>query len=36
MSLEIQIKNNKIFVPILNKWLIFSFEEKVKQEFILK
>jgi type I restriction enzyme M protein len=36
MSLEVQIKNNKIFAPVLDKWLIFSLEEKVRQEFICR
>jgi len=36
MPLDIQIKNNKIFMPILDKWLTFSLEEKVRQEFICR
>lgn len=36
MTLEVQIKNNKIFAPILNKWLIYSSEEQVRQEFLCR
>ena len=36
MPLDIQIENNKIFAPILNKWLAMSLEEKVRQEFICR
>ena len=34
--MKIQIKSNKIFAPILNKWLKISQEEKVRQEFICR
>ncbi len=36
MSLEIQIKNNKIFAPLLDKWLILKPEEKVRQSYIIR
>lgn len=36
MSLEIQIKNNKIFAPLLDKWLILKPEEKVRQNYIIR
>jgi type I restriction enzyme M protein len=36
MSLKNQIKSNKIFAPILGKWLKLSQEEKVRQEFICR
>jgi len=36
MSLEIEIKNNKIFSPVKNEWLSASPEEKLKQEFICR
>lgn len=34
MELEVQIKDNKIFAPLLNKWLVNKPEEKVRQEYI--
>lgn len=34
MSLVIQIKTNKIYAPLKNKWLILTPEEKVRQEYI--
>lgn len=34
--IEVQIKDNKIFAPLLDNWLVFSQEEKVKQEFIIR
>lgn len=34
--MEIQIKDNKIFAPLLNKWLVYMPEEEVRQEFICK
>ena len=36
MSLEIQIKDNKIFAPLLGKWLVYKPEEKVRQEYICR
>jgi type I restriction enzyme M protein len=36
MSLEVQIKDNKIFAPLKNKWLVLKSEEKVRQEFICR
>jgi type I restriction enzyme M protein len=36
MTLEVQIKDNKIFVPLKNKWLINTPEEKIRQEFICR
>jgi type I restriction enzyme M protein len=36
MKLEVQIKDNKIFAPLLNKWLILKPEEKVRQEYICR
>ncbi|MDR0231233.1 MAG: N-6 DNA methylase [Dysgonamonadaceae bacterium] len=36
MSLEIQIKDNKIFAPLKNKWLITKPEEVVRQEYICR
>lgn len=32
--MEIQIKDNKIFAPLKNKWLVLTPEEKVRQEYI--
>lgn len=34
--MQVEIKNNKIFAPLLNKWLELNSEEKVKQEFIIR
>ncbi len=34
--MEVQIKDNKIFAPLLNKWLLYKPEEEVRQEFICK
>ena len=34
--LEVQIKDNKIFAPLLDKWLILKPEEKVRQEYICR
>ena len=34
MNLEVQIKKNKIFAPIKDKWLLLQPEEKVRQEYI--
>lgn len=36
MSLEIQIKDNKIFAPLKDKWLVMKPEEKVRQEYICR
>ena len=36
MTLELNIKNNKIFAPLLGAWLPLSQEEKIKQEFITR
>ena len=36
MSLEVQIKDNKIFAPLLAKWLVLKPEEKVRQEYICR
>ncbi|NRA73218.1 MAG: N-6 DNA methylase [Rickettsiales bacterium] len=34
--MEIQVKNNKIFAPIKNKWLVLTPEEKVRQKVVCK
>lgn len=34
--MEIQIKDNKIFAPLKNKWLVLKPEEKVRQEYIVR
>jgi len=36
MELDIQIEKDKIFAPLLNKWVTNTQEEKLKQEFIKK
>lgn len=36
MKLEIQTKDNKIFAPLSDKWLITTPEEKVRQEYICR
>ncbi len=36
MSLKVQIKDNKIFVPLKDKWLITKPEERVRQEYICR
>lgn len=36
MALEVQIKDNKIFAPIKNKWLVLKPEEKVRQHYICR
>lgn len=36
MPLEVQIKDNKIFAPLKNKWLVLKPEEKVRQEYICR
>lgn len=34
MENTLQIKNNKIFAPLLDKWLVLKPEEKVRQQYI--
>lgn len=34
--MEIQIKDNKIFAPLKNKWLVLTPEERVRQEYICR
>ena len=36
MNCKIQIKDNKIFAPLKNKWLMVKPEEKVRQEYICR
>ena len=36
MALEVQIKDNKIKAPLLDKWLVLKPEEKVRQEYICR
>lgn len=36
MKLEIQIKDNKIFAPLLDRWLVLKPEEKVRQEYLCR
>src|SRR3972149_8439762 len=36
MALEVKLENNKIFVPLRDKWLIANPEEKVRQDYIAK
>lgn len=36
MTCELKIKNNKIFSPLKDKWLILTPEEKVRQEYICR
>lgn len=36
MEVELQIKDGKIYAPLLNKWLVLMPEEIVRQEFIAK
>lgn len=36
MKLEVQIKDNKIFAPLLEKYLVLKPEEKVRQEYICR
>ena len=36
MKLEVQIKDSKIFAPLLNKWLVLKPEEEVRQEYICR
>lgn len=34
--MEVKIDGNKIFVPLKNKWLVYTPEEKVRQEYICR
>lgn len=34
--MEIQIKDNKIFAPLKNKWLVYKPEEEVRQKYICR
>lgn len=34
--MEIQIKDNRIFAPLKNKWLVLTPEERVRQEYICR
>jgi len=34
--LQVKIDKNKIFLPLKNNWIIFTLEEKVRQEFICR
>ena len=34
--MEVQIKDNKIFAPLKDKWLVLKPEEKVRQEYICR
>ena len=34
--MEIQIKDNKIFAPLKNKWLVYKPEEDVRQRYICR
>ena len=36
MPLAIQIKENKIFAPLKDKWLVMKPEEKVRQEYVCR
>jgi type I restriction enzyme M protein len=36
MELKVQIKDNKIFAPLLNKWLVLKPEENVRQQYICR
>ncbi|WP_202912435.1 restriction endonuclease subunit M [Sphingobacterium olei] len=36
MSMELRVENNKIYAPILGKWINLTPEEKLKQQFILR
>lgn len=36
MECEVQIKDNKIFIPLKNKWLMLKPEEKVRQKYICR
>ena len=34
--MEVQIKDNKIYSPLKEKWLVLKPEEKVRQEYIVR
>ncbi len=34
--MELQVKDNKIFAPLKNKWLVLTPEERVRQEYICR
>ena len=34
--MQVEIKDNKIFVPLLDKWVDLNQEERTKQEFIIR
>ena len=36
MSMELKVENNKIYAPILGKWINLTPEEKLKQQFIIR
>ena len=36
MKLDLQIKDNKIFIPLKRKWLIKTPEEEVRQKYIVR
>lgn len=36
MEIEVIIDSNKIFAPLKNKWLVYTPEEKVRQEYICR
>ncbi|OXA86311.1 N-6 DNA methylase [Flavobacterium hibernum] len=36
MKLEVQIKDNKIYAPLKDQWLVLKPEEKVRQEYICR
>ena len=36
MEMEVKIDGNKIFAPLKNKWLVYTPEEKVRQEYICR
>src|SRR5579872_6284714 len=36
MTLELQIKGNKIFAPLKSNWVTLTQEERLKQEFIIR
>lgn len=36
MSMELRIENNKVYAPILGKWINLTPEERLKQQFVLR
>ena len=34
--MEVQIKDNKIYAPLKEKWLVLKPEEKVRQDYIVR